>query len=265
MSGLGRAFAAAMLATALAYPGNACAADVSSLSNGVHATGSMVVQTNFQGTPITIGGDIALFHRGNLYRLDLLSLAFPGPASPLNAVVGALLPQGGATIIYDGVTGAISAYSNANRSFYSATPAAPPPRNPAPPSGPRPVAADPLEALAGIARQLRDVQSASLQLTGHGTTNGHPVSNIDIQLKRQIPGKVPENYHAQFALADDLDGFPVQMLVNVIPPTPNDYGGTARLDLLTVVAESPADSVFSVPGGYTRVTNIGDVLRPPSR
>jgi hypothetical protein len=260
-----RALAAIALATLFAAPVPLRAADVSALSGGVRASGTMVVQTTISGTPITVGGDIALFHRGNFYRLDLLSLAFPGPSSPLSTMAGALLPQGGATVIYNGVTGAISAYSNANHSFYSAEPAAPPPRNPAPANGPPPVAADPLDALAGIARQLRDMQSASLQFTGHGTTNGHPVSNIDVQLKRQLPGKSPENYHAQLALADDLDGFPVQLLVSVTPPNPGDFGGNARLDLVNVIPEAQADAVFAIPGGYTRVTNIGDVLRPPAR
>jgi hypothetical protein len=265
MMQLRRVLATLALATLLTVPAPLRAADVSALSNGVHATGTMVVQANVSGTPVTLGGDIALFHRGNFYRLDLLSLAFPGPSSPLSTMAGALLPQGGATVIYNGVTGVLTAYSNANRSFYIADSPAPPPRNPAPPSGPAPVAADPLDALAAVARQLHDMQSASLQFTGHGTINGHPVSNIDVQLKRQLPGKAPENYHAQFALADDLDGFPVQLLVSITPPTANDFGGNARLDLASIVPEAQADSVFAVPGGYTRVSNIGDVLRPAPR
>lgn len=261
MSACRRSFAPIVLAMLFGMPAGAEAADVSALASGVHATGTIVVQANISGAPVTIGGNIALYHRGNFYRLDLLSLAFPGTNSAMSAAASALLAPGGATIIYDGTSGAISAYSNANRSYYSELPKTPPPRNPTP-SGAPPVAADPLDTLAGIARQLRDVQTASILLTGHGMTNGHPVSNIDVLLRRQLPGKAPESYHATFALADDLDGFPVQILLSITPPSPNDFGGNMRLDLLSVVAEVPADSVFAIPAGYARVSGIGDVLRP---
>jgi hypothetical protein len=257
-----RLLAAIALAAFLTMPATVGAADVSALSGGIHATGTIVVQTNISGAPITIGGNIALYRRGNFYRLDLLSLAFPGTSSAMSAAAGALLAPGGATVIYDGTSGALSAYSNANRSYYSEAPKTPPARNPVPSGGALPVASDPLDTLAGVARQLRDVQTASLQLTGRGTTNGHPVANIDVLLRRQLPGKPQESYHATFALADDLDGFPVEILLSITPPTPNDLGGNMRLELLSVVPEVPADSAFAVPAGYTRVSSIGDVLRP---
>ncbi|GAC1585436.1 MAG: hypothetical protein NVS3B28_08130 [Candidatus Velthaea sp.] len=123
--------------------------------------------------------------------------------------------------------------------------------------------ADPLEALAGVTRQLHDVQRAAILFTGHANMNGHPVSDIDVQLKRQMPGKPLEDYHAQLSLADDLDGFPVRILFSSVPATPNAFGGNVRLDLTTVQRDTPADSIFAVPAGFTRVTSLGDVLRRP--
>jgi hypothetical protein len=108
---------------------------------------------------------------------------------------------------------------------------------------------------------LRDVQSATIQLVGHSAVNGHPATNLDLQMKRQRPGKPLENYHAQLALADDLSGFPVQITIQIVPPTTNAFGGVAKLDLTAVEAANPGDDVFAVPQGYTRVDSIAGVLR----
>ncbi|MFN2459434.1 MAG: hypothetical protein ABR591_01880 [Candidatus Velthaea sp.] len=257
------ALASAALAMVLALGPSGARAQLA--GNGFHAGGSIVVQANVSGSPLTIGGNVALYHRGNLYRLDLLSLAFPGTNSGLSAAAGALLAPGGATVIYDGASGAITAYSNANRTYYAEAPKAAPAASRPTPSAAAPPATDPLETLAGIARQLRNVQRASIQLTGHGTANGHPVSNIDVLVRRQLPGKPLEDYHATLALADDLDGFPVQLLLSSTPPSPNSFGGSLRLDLTNVAREQPADAIFAIPAGFARVNSIADVLRPPGR
>ena len=112
---------------------------------------------------------------------------------------------------------------------------------------------------------LRDVQSATIQLVGHSTVNGHPATNLDLQMKRQRPGKPLENYHAQLALADDLSEFPVQITIQIVPPTTNAFGGVAKLDLTSIQADSPDDSLFAVPQGYTRVDSIAGVLRRDER
>ncbi len=38
-------------------------------------------------------------------------------------------------------------------------------------------------------------------------------------MKRQLPGKPLEDYHAQLALADDLGDFPVQIAFASVPAT----------------------------------------------
>jgi hypothetical protein len=261
MSALRRALAAILLAAATAAPAPGRA---DALASGFHSTGTLVVQATVSGSPLSVGGDIALYRRGSMYRLDLLSLAFPGTGAAASAAAGTLLAPGGATLIYNGATGAVTAYSNGNRDYYENVPKAAAPAAPTP--APAVGAADPLAALAGVVRQLHDVQRASIMLTGHSTTNGHATDDLDVLVRRQRPGKALEDYHAQLALADDLDGFPVRILFSSTPPTPQDFGGSLRLDLTAIARETPDDAVFAVPAGYTRVGSLGEVIqaaRPP--
>ena len=235
---------------------------------GFRSTGTLVVQANIQGSPINVGGNVALYHKGALYRLDLLSLGFPGTDPGLSALAASLIGPGGVSLLYDGASGRTVAWSTANRTFYEMVPArpagatAPTPRDGVPASaGP----SDPLSALAGVARALQNVQSATIARTGHATVNGHPTTDIDIAVKRQLPGKPAEDYHAQLALADDLGDFPVQIALASTPTSPQAFGGTMKLDLTQIQPDLPADTLFAVPAGYTRTTSLSGVLRagPP--
>jgi hypothetical protein len=250
---------AGMLIAAIATPATGFAEP---LASGFRSSGTLVVQATVSGSPLNVGGNIALYRRGSKYRLDLLSLGFPGASATTSAVAGALLAPGGATLIYNGATGAVTAYSNGNRDYYEDTPK-PITSGPAasPAAAPAAGAADPLAALAGIVRQLHDVQRASIVLTGHSTTNGHATDDLDVIVRRQRPGKALEDYHAQLSLADDLDGFPVRILFSSTPATPQDFGGSLRLDLTAIAPETPDDAVFAVPAGYARVASIGEVLQ----
>ena len=232
-------------------------------SAGIRSSGTIVVQANLSGQPLTIGGNVAVYRRASMYRVDLLSLGIPGAGSAGNAVAGELLGIGNATFIYDGATGTTTAYSNSNHTYFTQTPS---PNVNASSAAPTTVSApsgDPLEALASLTRQLHDVQHAAVLFTGHSTVNGHPASDVDVQLKRQLPGKPLEDYHAQLALADDLDGFPIRVLFSSVPATPSAFGGNFRLDLTTVQRDTPADAVFAIPSGYTRVNTLGEILRRP--
>jgi hypothetical protein len=232
----------------------------------LRSSGTIVVQANVEGQPVNIGGKVALYHKGSLYRLDLLSVAFPGLSGDLSAAAASMIGPGGVSLVYDGASGAVSAWSTSNRTFYSATPArGAAPAVPAGPGAADPSSGDPLAALANVAAALHDVQSANIQLTGHSTVNGHPTTDLDVQMKRQQPGRAPENYHAQLALADDLGNFPVQIAFQSVPATKSAFGGTMKLDLTTVQRDTPDDGIFVIPQGYTRVSTLGAVLKPPGR
>ncbi|HZO93563.1 MAG TPA: hypothetical protein VFB22_07315 [Candidatus Baltobacteraceae bacterium] len=253
-----RLAAAAVLLLAVPLPG------ASATIPGLRASGTIVVQADIEGAPMTLGGRVALYHRAPLYRLDVLSLAVPGAGSELSAVASQLIAPGGVSFVYDAATGTLTAWSNANRAYYTATPdrrtsfALPPPD-----AARRAAAGDPLAALANVAAALRDVQNATIQLTGHANVNGHPATELDVQMRRQIPGHAAENYHAQVALADDLGDFPLQLTFQSTPASRGDVGGTMKLDLTTVQRDVPADDVFEAPEGYTRVSSLSGVLRVP--
>ena len=228
----------------------------------LRSTGTLVVQANVQGNPVNIGGNVALYHNGARYRLDVLTLGFPGTDQNLSALASTLIGPGGVSVVYDGATGAMTAWSNANRTYYVMSP----PRTPGSPSAPAAAATvasgsgDPLSALTTLAAALKNVQSASVQMTGHSTVNGHPATNLDLQLKRTLPGKPAEDYHAQLALADDLGDFPVQIALASTPSSRDAFGGTMRLDLTNVQTVAPDDSVFAIPAGYTPTTSLSGVL-----
>ncbi len=232
---------------------------------GLRSSGTLVVSANISGEPVNVGGNVALYHKGALYRLDVLSLGFPGTSSGISALASSLIGPGGVTLLYDGTSGAMTAWSNQNKTYYQMAPAraqsaAGAAAAASAAAGAVASQADPLAGLATLATTLHDVQNASIQLTGHKTVNGHPTTGIDVQLKRQLPGKPVEDYHAQLALADDLGDFPVQIAFASVPATKQSFGGTMRLDLTSVVREDPADSVFAIPTGYTRVSSLSGVL-----
>jgi hypothetical protein len=259
MSGWRRAVAAMVIVACGAVP-----AWAGPLPPGIHATGNLVVAATIAGAAVNVGGTVALYRSGSLYRLDVLSLGFPGVDPTASAMAGALLPAGGATLIYDGATGALTGYASGSRSYYASEP--PAVATPAPNPALRTTsAADPLAALATLVRQLHDVERAAILFTGHSVTNGHATDDLDITLRRHRPGKDVEEYHAQVALADDLDGFPIRILASSTAPTPQGFGGSVRLDLTSIVNESPPPGLFTIPPGYTRVTTLGALLQTNPR
>lgn len=227
---------------------------------GLKATGTLVVQTTLQGSPINVGGNVAFYRKGNLFRLDLLSLGIPGTSGDLSALATALIGPGGMSAVYDTTTGSLTAWSNAHRTYYTATPERRAAATPAATQSSAASAGDPFAVLANVAGALRDVQSATIQLVSHAPVNGHPATNLDLQMRRQLPGKPLENYHAQLALADDLGEFPLQIAFQSTPANASAIGGTAKLDLTSVQADNPDDATFRVPAGYTRVSSIGAVF-----
>jgi hypothetical protein len=231
---------------------------------GIRSSGSIVVSASIAGTPLNIGGNVAVYHRGEQYRLDLLSLGFPGVDRNVSALAGSLIVPGGATFLYDGATGVMTAYSTANRTYYvQGGRSAPAPNGPNASAAPPAAPGDPLAILANITRQLHDVRSASIQLLGHTVVNGHPASDLDVLLHRETPGGSLESDHARIELADDLDGFPLQIAFSTTNASPSAFGGSFKLDLTTIQRDVPAEDVFAVPPGYRRVDSLAGILSKP--
>ncbi|MBV9439962.1 MAG: hypothetical protein JOZ24_08240, partial [Candidatus Eremiobacteraeota bacterium] len=199
-----------------------------------------------------------------LYRLDLVSLGIPGASGDLNALATTLIGPGGATLLFDGATGALTAWSTRNRTYYVAAPPRSAPAAAAAPTTTPATPNDPLATLAALVASLHDVQSASLQLVGHTTVNGHPASDVAFDMKRQIAGHGAEEYRARLALADDLGGFPLQIsLQSIAAPGSGGQNGAAKLDLTQVRPGDQPDMTFVLPAGYTRVETLAGILQGP--
>ncbi len=228
-------------------------------ATGFVASGTIVVQAAFSGTPVTLGGPIAVERRNALYRFQLQSLQLPGMDATISAALGSVLNQGGATVVYDGATGTLRAWASGNGTYYLAEKpaAARPAREPttAAPS-------DPLAFLGALTHASRGLQSASvgIDLTGHGMVNGHPASMMNVDVRRTPVGGSAEEVRGAFAFADDLDGIPLQAALQGISGSLAGYA--AKLDLTSVAATVPDSADFTPPSGYRRVQSLTEILRP---
>ena len=232
---------------------------------GLTSSGSIVIQAIVSGQKINVGSPIALYRLGSVYRLDVQALTPVGTDPTVGAFLASALPIHSFTYMYDGVTSTTSAYSNDNHTYYQET-------KRALSGAPTTVAqtgsgSDPLSMIAMYGRLLRDDKtfSATLDLAGHTTTNGHLATNVNLEFKQQKTGGALQDYRAHLALADDLDGFPVQIALDSVGAKSTDFAGALRLDLTNVQRAAPASGTFAIPNGFTRVNSLGEVLRPQGR
>jgi hypothetical protein len=191
MTGIRRAapYCALAIGALVLGAGGARAADPGP-SNGFAAKGSLTVQTALSGAKIDVGGNISLEQRGPLVRIDILSLSLPGVDSMISSLASSqLFPPGGYSVVYDQARHSYTVWSSSKKTYYSnegSTNPAPPPSNPAVAAATAVGSTSDLLHAFSAARALRDykVFSASLNLTGHGTTNGHPSTGLAFAIKR---------------------------------------------------------------------------------
>jgi hypothetical protein len=249
-------------ATAL-VPAPAFAAQPDAVAAGFSAHGALAVHTQLSGTKLQVTGNISLEELGNLVRLDMLSLSLPGLDPGLSALASSqLIPAGGYTVVFDQGKHGYTVWSTSKRTYYISTPGAADQTN-------NPVigaaatigsTSDFLHAFA-LAKPLKDYRafSASVTLTGHGQTNGHPTTGIDFAIKRQERTGDPLDLHGNLQLADDLDEIPVRINANVqgsggLPPS------SMQLDLTSVDRSAPSAADFTVPAGYAKAAQLSDVF-----
>ena len=243
-----------------------CVPLAASADEGLTSSGSIVIQAVISGQKINVGSPIALYRAGSAYRLDVKQLTPVGVDATVGAFLATALPIHSFTFMYDGATGTTSAFSNDNHTYYQESK-----RATSAPTTPAPAlttsASDPLSMIAMYGRMLRDDKtfSATLNLAGHGTTNGHPATNVNLEFKQQKTGGALQDYRAHLALADDLDGFPVQIALDSVGVKASDLAGALRLDLTAVQRATPPSDTFTIPAGYARVNSLGEILKPASR
>jgi hypothetical protein len=237
---------------------------------GFTAHGTLVAQTELSGQKVSLGGNIALEQLGQTVRLDLLSLAIPNTSgSMLGALANSalsstsLFPPGGYTVVFDRANHTYTVWSSSKHTFFTSAPSVTPPsNNPA-------VAAttaigetsDLLHAFSA-AKVLRDyrVFTASLALTGHDTTNGHPTTGLTYGLKRQERTGDLLQVHGTLKLADDLDELPVQWTADVQGAGNGAPPSAIKVDLTSIDRTAPGLGDFAVPAGYTRASQMSDVF-----
>jgi len=231
---------------------------------GFLGKGQLVVQTAVGGVDkFTVGGDIALEQRGELLRLDVVSLGLPGANSTLSSVLGTqLFPPGGFSLVFDRKAATYTLWSTAKRTYYTSTPQAGAPKASASPAplGDAIGAAGNLFAPLAFAKTFRNDASftASLTLVGHGQVNGHPATGLDYQYARMTKTGERTDVHGRLQLADDLDEIPVQITASIKSKTIPE--SSLRLDLTSLAKQTPNEGDFMVPSGFVRTSDLGSVL-----
>ncbi len=221
-----------------------------SAPSGISARGTIAATVTMSGTSLPISGQIALYRRAADYRLDLLSLGLAGVDPAIGALAAPFLAPGGITVLFASGTNTYTAYSNATRRYVRKQLSAP-------------AAADPLSGIGAVIRNLGSYQAFAMTTTllGHATVNGHPANRLGMNLQDQRTGGSAETIQVQLALADDLDGFPVQLVLNRTGgqgPT-----GSATIDITSVDRTVPDATLFAVPAGFTQTDDATAIFRPP--
>lgn len=225
---------------------------------GFSARGTLAVQAQFAGTPMTLGTEIAVMSSKRRVRIDLLSVSLSGGGPSASSMLPPL-PQGAITLVYDQSTGLTTIWSDQRRIYYQTKSKLTTPKpTPTPSSTPG----------SGFDQFLRstksfteyDVFNSSMALVGHQPINGHTSSLFHFTVQSQKHGKKEEDLSGDLALADDLSGLPIRLwLIGK-----GEHDGSIKLDLVSSSLTPPNDSVFALPRGYRRVKDMMEFLNTGS-
>ncbi len=222
---------------------------------GFSAKGTIVVQATFSGQRYNVGIDMGMMQRGSLYRFDVNRIALPGADPSLSALAQQFLPQGTFSALYDYVTRRVTVWSNANRTYTIIEPKT---------AAPVSVQSTPTASGPDIFKTLtfgKDVAKykvfdVSYRLAGASTANGHRTHTVAVSLRMQPNSGQAIDTNGTLNFADDLDGFLTR--ANLVFRQPQR--GSLQLDLTSVTRAAPAEALFSIPAGYSKVDDLSAVL-----
>jgi len=226
-------------------------------ASGYVGKGTLVVRAPLPhtSTPVDVGAHVAFEQRGSLFRLDIIDVALPGAGAVGSALATQLFPPGGATIVIDSSGTRYTVWSNTTRKYYTTTFGAKTSASPAP-SPSASTASNPF----GFERSLRDLAALniSLSLAGHGSIDGHPATGLNYEFTRTAANGERTDAHGTIQFADDLDGVPVQLTASFS----NKYvtNVSLRADATQVSKQTPAETDFQAPSGFTPASSVGDVI-----
>lgn len=225
-------------------------------------TGRMTAQAEFSGKNVGVQADVAVWARSGLVRLDMQKLSLSSQDPAQNALLTQLLPTGGVTAVFNQKTQMVTVWSSQSRSYYTTklsfphpkATATPKPQKPKATPSPKPPMVSIMNALDSMTQY--DVYSETFELTGHQPVNNHLASVFHFLSKTQKHGGKLETVDGTLALADDLSGVPLQLVVQAT----GNVNGNAHLDLLSFSTVTPDAMLFRVPAGYTKAKSILDVV-----
>jgi hypothetical protein len=228
---------------------------------GYVGKGQLVARTALGGSgTVTIGGDIAMEERGSRIRIDVLSLAIPGSSVTISTLLATqLFPPGGFTVVYDRTDSSFTVWSSSKQRYYSTSIATPQPATPAPQTAGAGPSGD-LFNIFSFAKSLKNdtAFTVSLGLAGHQVVDGHPATGLNFQYLRTTKENDTLDVHGTLQFADDLDGLPVEITVD--GKSKSFPESAFRLDFTSLVKQTPPDTDFQPPDGFTRVQSLGDVV-----
>jgi len=247
----------ALCASALAFaPGPSRSADA---PQGVVGRGRLAFQLAIPtGPTVSAGGEMGFESRERVTRLDLLALTLP-PEVP--KALGALV-EGRLTVVIDRGASRWVIWSNARRLYYygdlpkAALPGAHGPS----PEPTRMPSATPEPRGTSFLGSLKDLKSfyLHLDLTGHGTTNGHPTTGFTLAVHREDASGKLGDLTAAVQTADDLDGLPIQLSADF--SSTGMPKGSLHAELTSIERRDPPKADFLVPAGFKPAKNPFDVL-----
>ena len=207
--------------------------------------------------PMHLAGEFDYESRDQLSRLDIVSISLP-PGAPEFATTVA---KGGLTIVIDRAASRWTLWSKARRLFAFGNlpkPSIPGVGHAATPKPETSESAMPRAAwpLAGV----KDLKSffVHLDMSGHGTTNGHPSTGFTLAVHREdAAGKVGD-INGTLQTADDLDGLPIKLTADL--RATDQPRASLAAELTEVGIHLPPRTDFFVPRGYKAAKNVGEVL-----
>jgi hypothetical protein len=257
------AFAAALVASALAVPGGCAQA---ATPQGVVGHGRITINfTTPEGKAIGLTGDAAFEQRDDAFRLDMLSATLSGVAPSSTQ----LLPPGGLTLTIDRKTQRFVIWSADRRLYYWGT--LPKPPSPLGPSTPASPASTPAPAPSGspgpdrgLFSGFKDLKAFSfgIDMSGHGTTDGHPSTGFTYRLHREGNDGKTFDLNGQLQTADDLKGLPLLFTATADAAASVAFSAKLRIELTSYEKRDPPKLDFLVPAGYKSAESPVEVIFP---
>jgi hypothetical protein len=230
--------------------------------SGFSAHVALSIQATGPKGQLALRGAAVCERRGGLVRFDLLTLALDGGNGGVS--VPSLTPSGGYAVVYDTASMVYTVWSPSRRVYYTGK-GKPPIANPAATPTPEP-SPSPGSNVSSFLAKLKDLRqfSVSLSLAADKTPiGGHPTTNFDFKLVRQVTGGDPTNVTGRASFADDLGGIPLLFVLAASDGPGGAQTANLRAALSDVNQNTPPEPDFKPPAGFKKVDSLLDVITIP--